>query len=258
MTMSLADTEDPTVTTIQFKMLVVDGTKDITAMATALQTKEAALQDRIMSLLRNYGRFWLASDNVRRFLVNQFDDHDPVARIGAIHGLTEFKSPQVFTLLIGALDDEDAAIRTAAIRALTGYNDQGAVVVPKLIAALSDDAPTVRRAAAFELQGYPPHKADAVSALVDALDDPDREIRANAVGSLGVDGPESLKAIPRIVSLLHDSEPNVRSAAANAIAAIDRSAIGPILEKLKTIKQASQTDHIVRALASSALREMGA
>ena len=250
-TLSMPDWKEEDVKPATYRAWIIGASKDLPTVVAALATDDAALRHVIM---HSFGRYRLNRDEILKALVTQAGHADAKMRRRAVFGLTGFKTPQVFALLVQALDDRDDEVRASAIGALRGHQDQAASIVPRLVAATSNEALIVRRAAASELRAFAPHGPAAFQTLLRLLDDPDRDLRVNALGSLEIDGRNSLKALPKILPLLRSREPEVRNAAIRAVAAIDRSAAGPIIEDLKAAEEHAET---VQQLAAAALRAMG-
>ena len=260
-TLSIPDWNGGKITPCTYQALIVGSHKDIPTVIAALQTEDLTVRKAISRMLDL--NFKSVGEDVLRTLGQQLNDPDPKVRRNVIRCLTEWnrekihasKRKQVFALLTQALEDPNAGIRAAAIRAMAGHIDKDRIAASKLISALSDDDPGVRSAAAYKMSDYTPHAAVAVAALTKLLDDPVHQVRAGAVASLGADGPQSLTTLPLILPLLNDREQAVRHATASAIAKIDRTAIGAIVEKLTHSKQHIDLE---QKLTEAAFREMGA
>lgn|GEM_PF-2129595 len=252
-TFSMPEWKKDNVLPCSYKLIVIGEPQDVPTLAAAIQTENEVLRSKIARVLRHKSHG--SADAGLKLLVEQLSSLDPHKRMGAIHGLSEWKTEQVFELLNGALDDSVIPVRVAAIHALRGHTEKESVLVPRLLKSLAAKDVELRRAAAFELRGFAPHSPDAVETLTKLFHDPDADVRANALGAIAAAGAKSSQSIPRIEPMLHDPEHIVRTAAAAAIAKINRSAIGPLIGKLKSNPE---NHEIVQVLAAKALEAMGA
>ena len=166
----------------------------------------------------------------------------------------------IMSALMGAADDESAFVRAAAVWTLGRIAGQTKIEIPRVIEALGDPDAEVRHAAACFLgwRGPGMRSSMRVPALGRALADPDARVREWSARSLGFLRLDAEAALPALRALANDPERGVREQAAQAISAIEKSALTFHSTTLpQAIAELDNADPITRALAAGLIEDLG-
>jgi HEAT repeat protein len=166
----------------------------------------------------------------------------------------------VTAALMGAADDESAFVRAEAVRSLARIAYGTNIEIPRVIEALGDPDADVRLAAASFLGGRGSGKRSPtlVPALGRALADPDARVRQWSARSLGHLGLDAEAVLPALRALATDPESGVREQAAEAISAIEKSALTFHSTTLpQAIADLDDAEPITRALAAGRIEDLG-
>jgi HEAT repeat protein len=166
----------------------------------------------------------------------------------------------IIAALMDAADDESASVRAAAVQTLARIAGATKTEIPRVIEALGDPDAQVRLAAACFLgwRGAYKRSPTLVPALGLALADPDAQVREWSARSLGYLGLDAEAALPALRAVGKDPQIGVREQAAQAISAIEKSAL---TFRATTLPQAladlDDADPITRALAAGRIEDLG-
>ena len=178
------------------------GPEALPAVLAALKDAPAADAERLLGLLRGFGKPALA------VLLEAFKNPSPQVRaaaaraVGAMGREAKTAVDPLFTLAT----DPEALPRAAALRALVALEAAAEKLKPLLEAALRDAAPEVRRAGAAGVAGYGGGNAIGAAGLVDLIDDENPASRRSAIEGLGNMGAAAASALPALMERLTDAE----------------------------------------------------
>jgi HEAT repeat protein len=166
----------------------------------------------------------------------------------------------IMKALMVAAGDKSAFVRAAAVRTLGRIAHKTKIEIPRVIEALGDPDSKVRLAAACFLGWRGPGKRSPtlIPALGRTLADSDAEVREWSAKTLGYLGLDAEAALPALRARANDPEMGVREQAAQAISAIEKSAL---TFRSTTLPQAmadlGDADPNIRALAAGRIGALG-
>src|SRR5579871_6679404 len=86
---------------------------------------------------------------------------------------------------------------------------------------------------AAEGKDEPTYEGKPLHVWLEEIKHNDPKVREKAAKAMGEMGPQAEAAVPALLAALEDSEPPVRSAAIQALGAIGRPAVAPLIDLLK-------------------------
>lgn len=211
---------------------------------------------------------WRSGPAAAAHLLAALQDPKPKVRQMAIWSLHQgtIEVGQIFPQLLPALKDSDVGVRGSAMAALARH---GSAALPHLAEGLKDPEPSVRAQAATSLGHVQAKPADVLPLLEKALKEENEEVRVAAAAALEPVGPpgatlllqafqdksekvwkQALRSLikmpgdnrillPILIQATRHEDPNVRVGAVYALERFKGDAVKPLVQVLKTDKDAN-------------------